>query len=116
VPKPLFIFTQAPHNNPQAREGVESLLASAAFDQQPAVLFMGQGVLQLVPQGEQPGAKNLNKMLQALELYGVEHIYICRDSLATYALTPDLLTPSGQLIGQDECCQVMQQSQWAVRF
>lgn len=113
---PLFIFTQAPTANSSAREGIEALLACAAFDQQPAVLFIDQGVLQLLPHAEQPGTKNLNKMLQALELYGVESIYVCAKSLFTFGLTASIIQPSGQLIEPHERPAIIQNAAWVASF
>lgn len=116
MPTPLFIFTQAPIANASAREGVEALLACAAFDLQPAVMFMDQGVLQLIPQGEHSGTKNLNKMLQALELYGVEAIYVCNLSLARHGLTAADIKPLGQLIEPQEVPLIIQNAAWVASF
>jgi tRNA 2-thiouridine synthesizing protein C len=115
VPNPLFVFTQAPLH-PQAREGAEALLACAAFDQQPTALFVHQGVYQLLPQGDVAGSKNLNKMLQALELYGVESIYACQDSISLRGLTEGQLNINSQLIDKNTMSQLIQQASWVVRF
>ena len=114
--QPLFIFTQPPHNNPLAREGVEALLACAAFDQQPEVMFIDQGVLQLIPQADIPGVKNLNKMVQALEIYGVESIYVCQNSLTQFGVQAEGLNPSGKLISLAQRHPLIQQARWVVRF
>ncbi|HMW49785.1 MAG TPA: sulfurtransferase complex subunit TusC [Cellvibrionaceae bacterium] len=116
MPAPLFIFTQPPIANAPAREGIEALLACAAFDQQPAIMFIDQGVLQLLPQGEQRGAKNLNKMLQALELYGVESVYVCLTSLNRLGLTAADIQPSGQLIEPRERAAIIQAAAWVASF
>jgi tRNA 2-thiouridine synthesizing protein C len=113
---PLFIFYHPPLQNLKAREGVEALLACAAFDQRPKVMFIDQGVLQLIPQNDNPGLKNLNKMVQALEIYGVESIFICRTSVARFGLSPDELKPQGQLIAQHERSAIIQHARWVVNF
>ncbi|RZA08280.1 MAG: sulfurtransferase complex subunit TusC [Moraxellaceae bacterium] len=113
---PLFIFTQSPNSNTQAREGVEAVLACAAFDQTPAVMFIDQGVLQLLPQADKVGRKNLNKMVQALEIYGVESIYVCADSLVRFGVAPTELKPEGQLISLSERSLIIQQAAWVACF
>lgn len=116
VRSPVFIFTQTPVANASAREGVEALLACAAFDLQPSVMFIDQGVLQLLPQGEAPGSKNLNKMLQALELYGVEGIYVCQSSLSQFGLTSADINPCGQLIKPSERAAILANASWVANF
>lgn len=72
----LFMFTHSPYSGSHAREGLEALLAAAAFDQNPAVIFLGEGIWQLIEQGDSAIYKAHGKMLKALPLYGVEHIYV----------------------------------------
>ncbi|HEY6530384.1 MAG TPA: DsrE family protein [Cellvibrionaceae bacterium] len=113
---PLFIFTETPNNNTQAREGVEALLACAAFDQKPTVMFIDQGILQLIPQADQIGSKNLNKMLQALEIYGVESIIVCANSLARFGVKLAELKPQGKLITLSERASIIQHAAWVACF
>ena len=114
--RPLFIFAKAPLNDSVAREGIEALLACAAFDMQPAVLFTDEGVLQLLPQREATGTKNLNKMLQALELYGVEAIYVCANSLTRFGLTASNINISGHVIELHEHPGIIQNAAWVASF
>jgi len=116
VRNPLFIFTQAPLADSSAREGIEALLVCAAFDQQPAVMFIDQGILQLMPQAEHAGRKNLNKMLQAIEIYGVETVYVCSASLARFGLTAADIRPTGLLIEPAERSAIIQNAAWVVSF
>lgn len=79
----LALCRQAPYGNALAREGLEAILASAAMDQAPQVLFMGDGVFQLL-EGQEPGGiqqKSLLRNLQALPMFGVETIHVCERSL-----------------------------------
>ncbi|WP_295798260.1 sulfurtransferase complex subunit TusC [uncultured Microbulbifer sp.] len=85
----LALCRQAPYGNALAREGLEAVLAAAAMDQTPAVLFCGDGVFQLVQQSpEGIGEKNLRRNIQALPMFGVETLHICRASLQQRGIDP----------------------------
>jgi tRNA 2-thiouridine synthesizing protein C len=116
VSQPLFIFTQAPYNSAQAREGIEALLACAAFDQQPNVLFMDQAVFQLVSLADRPGEKNLNKMVQAFELYGVQALFVCAESLLRFGCDSSASSPHVTLINQQQRCALIEDANWVARF
>ncbi|AFU97952.2 DsrE family protein [Simiduia agarivorans] len=74
----LFIFTHSPFDGRQAKEGLDVLLATAAFDQPIQLVFWGNGVYQLHKhnQPEQFGLAPVNKQLAALPMYGVDEIYV----------------------------------------
>jgi tRNA 2-thiouridine synthesizing protein C len=71
-------------------------LAYAAFDQTVALLFLGDGVLQLIaPQhGEKIGQKAHDKQLSALPLYDIETLYVDTEALQARQLNAaDLILP-----------------------
>ncbi|MFN3581157.1 MAG: sulfurtransferase complex subunit TusC [Pseudomonas sp.] len=67
-----------------AREALDLALASAAFGVPTGILFMDDGVLQLLKGQDAAliGQKSLAANLQALPVYGVEEILVCKHSLA----------------------------------
>ncbi|WP_397452493.1 sulfurtransferase complex subunit TusC [Pseudomonas sp. NA-150] len=79
----LIISRQAPWAGPSAREALDIVLAGGAFDLPIGLLFMDDGVLQLLP--EQKAAhvqqKDLTANLQALSLFGIDDLYVCGESL-----------------------------------
>ncbi|WP_160153590.1 sulfurtransferase complex subunit TusC [Microbulbifer sp. ALW1] len=78
----LAVCRHAPYGHTIAREGLEAILACAAMDQVPEVLFINDGVFQLLEQSPDAiGEKNLRRNLQALPMFGVETLHICRRSL-----------------------------------
>lgn len=86
----LIISRQAPWSGPGAREALDIALAGGAFDLPIGLLFMDDGVFQLMP-GQNAGAlqqKDLTANLQALSLFGVEDLFACKDSLADRAILP----------------------------
>jgi tRNA 2-thiouridine synthesizing protein C len=76
----LIISRHAPWSGPGPREALDIALAGGAFDLPLAMLFLDDGVLQLAP-GQAPTAlqqKNLAANLQALPMFGVEDLYVCK--------------------------------------
>lgn len=91
MPKSLLIISrQAPWSGPAAREALDIVLAGGAFDLPIGLLFMDDGVFQLMP-GQNAKAlqqKDLTANLQALSLFGIDELYACADSLADRGIFP----------------------------
>lgn len=101
----LALCRQAPYGNALAREGLEAILAAAAMDQAPAVLFFGDGVFQLAAQKpEAIGEKNLRRNIQALPMFGVETLHICKASLQQRGIEADAIQIPGADIELVEDC------------
>lgn len=84
----LIISRQAPWAGPAAREALDIALAGGAFDLPLGLLFLDDGVFQLVA-GQQSAAlqqKDLGANLQALPMFGVEELYASSRSLAERGL------------------------------
>lgn len=80
----LIISRQPPWSGPSAREALDIVLAGGAFDLPIGLLFLDDGVFQLAP-AQSPATleqKDLTANLKALEMFGVEDIYVCAESLA----------------------------------
>jgi tRNA 2-thiouridine synthesizing protein C len=102
--KLLLVLRRAPYGDTLARASLDVALAAAAFDQQVELLFMDDGVWQLLP-AQQPtaiGAKNLYKTLQSMPLYDIESFYVEADSLAQRQLSPDQLECQVQLLEAED--------------
>jgi tRNA 2-thiouridine synthesizing protein C len=79
----LIISRQGPWSGPGAREALDIALAGGAFDLPLGLLFLDDGVFQLVA-NQQPVTleqKDLTANLQALPLFGVESLYASARSL-----------------------------------
>jgi len=91
-----FIFHTPPHGSASGREGLDAVLACSALTDEIAVFFIGDGVYQLLA-GQQPAAilaRDHASTFKMLELYDIEAVYVCADSLAERGLTEaDLLIP-----------------------
>ncbi len=79
----LIISRQAPFSGPSAREALDIALAGGAFDLPLAMLFLDDGVFQLLvgTRAAQLEQKDLAANLQALPLFGVDELFACAHSL-----------------------------------
>ena len=79
----LLVFRHAPYGNALAREGLEAALACGAMGAKTSVLYINEGVWQLLePQDSSAiDCKNQAAMASALALYDVEDIWVDGASL-----------------------------------
>lgn len=115
----LFIFASSPQDGTAARDGIDTLLAYAAFEQPVAVLFQGEGVWQLSSQQrpELAGKKSIYKSLMALPMYDVEQIFIHRESLQQRGISQAQLTiDNAQCIDDDHMRALLRQHALVWRF
>ena len=94
VKKIMFVNRKAPYGTIHALESLEVVLIAATFDQDVSLVFVDDGVWELV-KGQNPkgiGIKNHSPTYRALDGYDVEKLYVERDSLEARGLTvADLL-------------------------
>ncbi len=106
MPKSLLIISrQSPWSGPSAREALDIALAGGAFDLPVGVLFMDDGVFQLMPSqnASQLQQKDITANLQALPMFGVEELFACNTSLTERAmLTTELSVEPLQRLDDDE--------------
>jgi|AntRauTorcE11897_2_1112592.scaffolds.fasta_scaffold05538_5 tRNA 2-thiouridine synthesizing protein C len=89
----LVILTQPPLAGTAAKEGLDSALVSATFEQKTALVFLEEGVLQLI-KGQQPDQlqlKGIQAMLKALPFYDLQAAYTDALALQKFGLNPDEL-------------------------
>lgn len=89
----LIISRQAPGSGLGAREALDIALAGGAFDLPLGMLFLDDGVFQLLDRQRTAHLeqKSLSANLQALPLFGVEQLYACAASLASRGLADETL-------------------------
>jgi len=113
VKKFMFVNRKAPYGTIYALESLEVVLITATFDQDVSLVFIDDGVYELV-KGQQTkaiGIKNFSPSYRALDGYDVEKLYVDQESLSQRGLTEkDLLVPvevldaqqMGQLMAQQD--------------
>ena len=94
--KLMFINRKAPYGTIYALESLEVVLIAATFDQDVSLVFLDDGVYELVKgqNTKASGIKNFSPSYRALEGYDVEKLYVERESLEARGLAADdLLVP-----------------------
>lgn len=78
-----YLFRSAPHSSSAGREGVDALLAASAYCEDITVLFMGDGVYQLLHGQQTAGilSKDYSPMMKLFDLYDIEQVFVCQASL-----------------------------------
>ena len=92
----MFVNRKPPYGTIYALESLEVVLIAATFDQDVSLVFLDDGVYELVKgqNSKAIGIKNFSPTYRALEGSDVEKLYVERESLAARGLTEkDLLVP-----------------------
>ncbi|MFO1221800.1 MAG: sulfurtransferase complex subunit TusC [Burkholderiaceae bacterium] len=92
----MFVNRKAPYGTIYALESLEVVLIAATFDQDVSLVFVDDGVYELVKgqNSKAIGIKNFSPTYRALEGYDVEKLFVERESLQARGLAEaDLLVP-----------------------
>jgi tRNA 2-thiouridine synthesizing protein C len=105
----MFVNRKAPYGTVYALESLETVLISAAFDQDVSVVFLDDGVFQLKKGQDTAGVnmKNFSPTFRALEGYDVEKLYVEKESLEARGLTEDDLVVDVEILSTDELRGIM---------
>lgn len=91
IKKFMYLNRRAPYGTIYAWESLEVVLIGAAFDQQVSLMFMDDGVFQLVKGSNtsESDMKNFMPTYRTLGDYGVRHMFVDKASLEARGLTQD---------------------------
>jgi tRNA 2-thiouridine synthesizing protein C len=114
----LILFRHAPYGHSLARAGYDVALAAAAFDQPVSLLFLDDGVWQLVPDQnpEVIGAKSIARTLDSLALYDIDGVYAEAASLAARGLSADDLRDGVRVLGSNATIEFVEAFDQLVSF
>lgn len=101
VKKFMYVNRKVPYGTIYALESLEVVLIAAAFDQQVSLVFMDDGVYQLMKSQDtdEIEMKNFSPTYSALGDYDIKTIYVDKESLAERGLSADNLQT---LVYEDE--------------
>lgn len=114
----LCVNRRAPHGTIYALESLEVVLAAAAFEQRVTVLFLDDGVFQLV-KGQKTdalGVKDFSPTYKALEMYEVERVVVERESLNRRGLSEDDLIVPADVLAEDEISELFESHDILLNF
>ncbi|MCG8413708.1 MAG: sulfurtransferase complex subunit TusC [Pseudomonadales bacterium] len=99
-----FLSRSAPYGSNRPQLCLDAALATAVFEQTVNYIFIDDGVYQLLKdQNAEPiRSKTLGNAMQTLELYGIEQVFVDKESLSERGLTADdLLLPAASVDATD---------------
>jgi tRNA 2-thiouridine synthesizing protein C len=98
----LLVSRRAPYGSSLARAALDTALAGAAFDRAPTLLFLGDGVLQLLPgqDAQALGTRTHGRVLDSLPLYDVETLYVDAAALARHGLSAGDLPAGAEVVDE----------------
>lgn len=114
----LIICRRPPYGESYAREALDVALAAAAFDQPVTLLFLGDGVMQLLKAQDTIaiGEKSFEKQLSALPLYDIDTMYIDAHALNQRGFTIADLSLSTQTVSENEIVALVKNHDVVLNF
>jgi tRNA 2-thiouridine synthesizing protein C len=118
VKKFMFVNRKAPYGTVYALEGLEVVLISAAFDQDVSLVFLDDGVYELVKGMNTKGleVKNFSPTYRALDGYDIEKLYVERESLTARGLSEENLVVPVEVLSSAELAELMSQQDVIMSF
>ncbi len=118
VKKFMYVNRKAPYGTIYALESLEVVLIGAAFEQDVSVVFIDDGVFEIVKGQDTAGIemKNFSNTYKALEMYDVEKLYVSKDSLEERGLTEDDLIVDVELKTAAELTALMEEQDVLLSF
>lgn len=105
----LFINTKPPYSTQATKESLDAALASAAFGVNVGLLFLGDGVFQLLA-GQNPSPQWMKRtapIFQSLELYEISDVFVCKQDLIQRALKAEDLIIPVKILAESELPDLM---------
>ncbi|MFT5592745.1 MAG: tRNA 2-thiouridine synthesizing protein C [Oceanicoccus sp.] len=114
----LILQRHAPYGSSIAREGLDFVLTSAAYDQNLTLLFLGDGVFQLLCHQDSKAIelKNHASALEVLPLYDVENIFVVKEDLEERAIDASQIMNSASIITRDQGKLLIKQHKKIIGF
>ncbi|ODV10861.1 MAG: sulfurtransferase TusC [Rubrivivax sp. SCN 70-15] len=114
----MFVNRKAPYGTIYALESLEVVLIAATFDQDVSLVFVDDGVYELVKGQDTQGIgiKNHSKTYRALEGYDVEKLYVERESLESRGLSEDDLIVDVEVLSGTEMAALMAEQDVVLSF
>ena len=114
----LFIFRQGPHHRLSTKEGLDFSLAATAFGQTVSILFVDDGVFQLLNNQNCTALdmKNHSKALEALPLYGIDSIYRSKDDINNRGLSSEDLINLGDEVDAAQITHLIAQHDFVFNY
>lgn len=113
-----FVFQSAPHSTSAGREGLDAVLAASAYSDDIVLFFVGSGVTQLIASQspEQVLSRDYISAFKLLDLYDIEQIYLCQQSIDEFGLGVASWVIDAQKISPQQIAQLLAQCDQVLTF
>jgi tRNA 2-thiouridine synthesizing protein C len=118
IKKVMFVNRKAPYGTIYALESLEVVLITATFDQDVSLVFLDDGVYELL-KGQNTkavGIKNFSPTYRALDGYDVEKLYVERESLEARGISEYQLLVDVEVLSSAQMGELMQQQDVVLSF
>ena len=118
IKKVMFVNRKAPYGTIYALESLEVVLITATFDQDVSLVFLDDGVYELM-KGQNTkalGIKNFSPAYRALDGYDVEKLYVERESLEARGLSEAQLLVDVEVLSSAEMGELMAEQDVVLSF
>ncbi|HHH46403.1 MAG TPA: sulfurtransferase complex subunit TusC [Thiotrichales bacterium] len=118
VKKFMYVNRKAPYGTIYALESLEVVLIAAAFDQDVTLVFIDDGVYQLMKGQDTTGIgmKNFSPTYRALEGYDIEKLYVEKESLESRGLSADDMIVDVEVKTRSEIADLMEEQDVILSF
>ncbi len=116
--KLLFTLRHAPYGTSIAKDAIDAILATSAYDQDLSVLFLDDGVFQLTAHQATEGIeqKSLSNILAALPIYDINQLFVCQTSLALRGISASQIDDTIKVLNHTEVAELLQQQDHLLSF
>ncbi len=114
----MYVNRKAPIGTIYALESLEVVLIGAAFEQDVCMVFLDDGVYQLVKGMDttELEMKNFSPTYRALEMYDVERLYVSKEAMEERGLTPDDLVVDVEVLDETQMGALMEEQDVILSF
>ena len=100
----LLVLRHSPYGSSLAKASADVALATAAFSQAIDLLFLGDGVLQLLPDQDSQmlEIKNIGRQLASLPLYDINSVYVDAEAVERYNIDLSNIPVATRVLDQGE--------------
>ena len=114
----MCINRKAPHGSIYAQESLDLVLVAAAFNQEVSLVFLDDGVYQLISEQntQSIGSKNFWKTFKSLAHHEVDNLYVEAESLQKRGLSVEDLIVSVDVMDSTELGQLFEQQDLLISF
>lgn len=118
VKKFLYVNRKAPIGTVYALESLEVVLIGAAFEQDVSMVFLDDGVYQIVKGMDTTAVemKNFSPTYRALEMYDVEKLFVSKEALDERGLTADDLLVDVEVLDTKQMADLMDEQDVILSF